>query len=280
MGSSPLTRGKLKMCASTPTLTRLIPAHAGKTQCRSGTGLGSWAHPRSRGENHHDQPQVHARRGSSPLTRGKRARRGREGQRVRLIPAHAGKTRRRFRRSYVMGAHPRSRGENDPSTTLDPTSPGSSPLTRGKLLAHRSDVRRWRLIPAHAGKTGEWLPAVWAVGAHPRSRGENDLGDALQFRAHGSSPLTRGKQGLLPHCWGWVRLIPAHAGKTGAGAGCASAFGAHPRSRGENTRVHEESSRVGGSSPLTRGKPLVALSAGDAGGLIPAHAGKTPSLRD
>ena len=31
-----------------------------------------------------------------------------------------------------------------------------------------------------------------------------------------------------------------------------------------------------GSSPLTRGKLLVALSACDAGGLIPAHAGKTP----
>ena len=34
---------------------------------------------------------------------------------------------------------------------------------------------------------------------------------------------------------------------------------------------------VGGSSPRGRGKPLVALAAGDAGGLIPAWAGKTLS---
>ena len=50
---------------------------------------------------------------------------------------------------------------------------------------------------------------------------------------------------------------------------------AHPRSRGENgnctTYVHYQA----GSSPLTRGKPNVVQEGANAGGLIPAHAGKT-----
>ena len=52
-------------------------------------------------------------------------------------------------------------------------------------------------------------------------------------------------------------------------------FGAHPRSRGENVDRPREDSRLGGSSPLTRGKlqaivPIIASVR-----LIPAHAGKT-----
>ena len=54
---------------------------------------------------------------------------------------------------------------------------------------------------------------------------------------------------------------------------------AHPRSRGENHYEYAKPENVKGSSPLTRGKR------GDEGedaggeGLIPAHAGKTPSRR-
>ena len=50
-------------------------------------------------------------------------------------------------------AHPRSRGENLLSSWKPSAQPGSSPLTRGKLVR---DLRGWSLIgliPAHAGKT-------------------------------------------------------------------------------------------------------------------------------
>ena len=50
---------------------------------------------------------------------------------------------------------------------------------------------------------------------------------------------------------------------------------AHPRSRGENGQPIVDLIITVGSSPLTRGKPLVASSAYCAPGLIPAHAGKT-----
>ena len=51
---------------------------------------------------------------------------------------------------------------------------GSSPLTRGKHIAVCDPACVTRLIPAHAGKTGNgWIVPVSAW-AHPRSRGENE----------------------------------------------------------------------------------------------------------
>ena len=58
-------------------------------------------------------------------------------------------------------------------------------------------------------------------------------------------------------------------------AAAAGIGGAHPRSRGENAIHLMPHPTVPGSSPLTRGKLSVVLGASQAGGLIPAHAGKT-----
>ena len=68
----------------------------------------------------------------------------------------------------------------------------------------------------------------------------------------GSSPLTRGKLGpevAKSRCRG---LIPAHAGKTALVSRADDSFGAHPRSRGENSTEGVSISAVTGSSPLTR----------------------------
>ena len=76
----------------------------------------------------------------------------------------------------------------------------------------------------------------------------------------GSSPLTRGKLAVLR------ALRPGR--------------GDHPRSRGENDLDETETVEVLGSSPLTRGKLTALGHYLDAGGIIPAHAGKTlPDLR-
>ena len=53
---------------------------------------------------------------------------------------------------------------------------------------------------------------------------------------------------------------------------------AHPRSRGENQGPASGVDHESGSSPLTRGKPLVSLTWCEIERLIPAHAGKTRSL--
>ena len=93
-GSSPLTRGKRLLRSRISPRPGLIPAHAGKTTLLICGLRSSWAHPRSRGENHlHTYPGV-SLRGSSPLTRGKHAAESPAGHRSGLIPAHAGKTSR------------------------------------------------------------------------------------------------------------------------------------------------------------------------------------------
>ena len=114
--------------------------------------------------------------------------------------------------------------------------------------------------------------------AHPRSRGENDTEFCAGVVGVGSSPLTRGKRVLLRTGGAGDRLIPAHAGKTHALRRQHEAGPAHPRSRGENAVVRPLTSLSVGSSPLTRGKPGQLGVGADATGLIPAHAGKTPSM--
>ena len=111
--------------------------------------------------------------GSSPLTRGKRQ--GVVGTIASdgLIPAHAGKTPSMTRTAAPRTAHPRSRGENRDRVGTGRYETGSSPLTRGKLIADTHGLTEIRLIPAHAGKTApcSHLTSRWE--AHPRSRGEN-----------------------------------------------------------------------------------------------------------
>ena len=131
-GSSPLTRGKRGRSARSQDDSGLIPAHAGKTRPTRPTSRRERAHPRSRGENLFDKTHVTSRRGSSPLTRGKPGRGRRPIHRVRLIPAHAGKTSPTATPLLPLRAHPRSRGENEELVHVRPPSWGSSPLTRGK----------------------------------------------------------------------------------------------------------------------------------------------------
>ena len=111
-GSSPLTRGKPPADRRDRGRRRLIPAHAGKTLEAVGLHDLCPAHPRSRGENSDTMLSLASIIGSSPLTRGKRTRCRRGGRRLRLIPAHAGKTAQPRRRTRRGRAHPRSRGEN------------------------------------------------------------------------------------------------------------------------------------------------------------------------
>ena len=175
--------------------------------------------------------------GSSPLTRGKHLKPGMPLRYSRLIPAHAGKTRRLPSTSSVPSAHPRSRGENRDIFKFYEKPPGSSPLTRGKRRRPRHRARPRGLIPAHAGKTSLPFGAKMKGTAHPRSRGENLRPAKSPTASAGSSPLTRGKRPHERNTEVHIRLIPAHAGKTESGGKVWNRATAHPRSRGENGRA-------------------------------------------
>ena len=114
-------------------MTRLIPAHAGKTLDNMFLAIVSAAHPRSRGENSTGDMESEAALGSSPLTRGKLLEYGRNPAGAGLIPAHAGKTVGQCTRRTGVPAHPRSRGENRLMHWPTRSVMGSSRLTRGKL---------------------------------------------------------------------------------------------------------------------------------------------------
>ena len=172
-------------------------------------------------------------------------------------------------------AHPRSRGENSAKVWQDTVKAGSSPLTRGKPSSLTLRPRTARLIPAHAGKTACLAEGEVGGKAHPRSRGENRSDGTARARGSGSSPLTRGKLSLSRLRLCERRLIPAHAGKTRTRTHPASSSQAHPRSRGENNGSIRALSAYEGSSPLTRGKRLLAVLGCARERLIPAHAGKT-----
>ena len=131
-GSSPLTRGKRCHPGRRQHDFGLIPTHAGKTKALEVSLRRCGAHPRSRGENTATLIRADDKKGSSPLTRGKRQRRKRPTNPQRLIPAHAGKTSQCARVGIAGWAHPRSRGENTFICQTSLQSVGSSPLTRGK----------------------------------------------------------------------------------------------------------------------------------------------------
>ena len=277
-------------------MRRLIPAHAGKTAAISSLRQNSGAHPRSRGENCPRAGRCLSHRGSSPLTRGKLPASWSMLVPPWLIPAHAGKTYYERKTGEPIRAHPRSRGENSAVSAVFASVRGSSPLTREKRALTTSRLQGFRLIPAHAGKTMYVSIHSRSVAAHPRSRGENPravMTSAARSMAHprsrgenggltlsghsdwGSSPLTRGKLGVVGGDHSGLRLIPAHAGKTRARRVPSSASRAHPRSRGENSALTRSTRLTSGSSPLTRGKHTDERGRAEPRGLIPAHAGKT-----
>ena len=295
-GSSPLTRGKPGRKAQRRRRPGLIPAHAGKTSRGSSRPVCPRAHPRSRGENRDRRGEPVDQGGSSPLTRGKHLCADAVAWDQGLIPAHAGKTASARGCSTDEWAHPRSRGENIVTSYPTASPSGSSPLTRGKPHVCRADaISSTGSSPLTRGKRLRRSLRTSQPVAHPRSRGENVRDQLSPILRDGSSPLTRGKLdrvrrsgalgGSSPLTRGkrprgqrqlrWERLIPAHAGKTGAVVVSQSRNAAHPRSRGENEVQRIITSSAAGSSPLTRGKRRDHALQRGLHRLIPAHAGKT-----
>ena len=95
----------------------------------------------------------------------------------------------------------------------------------------------------------------------------------------GSSPRMRGKRGACGTTRGRGGLIPAHAGKTARYWTIRVWGSAHPRACGENAITAGRPTAISGSSPRMRGKLNRRLTIAGGPGLIPAHAGKTPSVK-
>ena len=252
-GSSPLSRGirsgDIKMTRG----TRIIPALAGNTIEASRAVAERPDHPRSRGEYDAVRSSVKRGKGSSPLSRGIHRPRQNLWPIQRIIPALAGNTRSWQGSAEAEGDHPRSRGEYKVELRPEEQAAGSSPLSRGIRIVPGCSVQPGRIIPALAGNTYPVLPVLRLSLDHPRSRGEYFPHPALDSRAGGSSPLSRGIRPQRPGSYGTGRIIPALAGNTLWSGHLRLALPDHPRSRGEYLMAQHEDDDQYGSSPLSRG---------------------------
>ena len=191
-GSSPLARGTQEQPQLLHRRTGLIPARAGNTTCTASRIPTRGAHPRSRGEHRARRSFALRSWGSSPLARGTPANKWLVVASHGLIPARAGNTLGINGANFVLGAHPRSRGEHTETPTGWDVTMGSSPLARGTLWLGSLRGLVLGLIPARAGNTGAQLGRYRALRAHPRSRGEHLSMLEMPAMLRGSSPLARG----------------------------------------------------------------------------------------
>ena len=114
---------------------------------------------------------------------------------------------------------------------------------------------------------------IW--GSPPRMRGKRVCA-GIRCRASGITPAHAGK---TPFSYltliAETRITPAHAGKTETCFSPSLLARDHPRACGENHLVTNQKQPKLGSPPRMRGKPGISLKATIAGGITPAHAGKT-----
>ena len=112
-GSSPHTRGALRLVAKQALNTGIIPAYAGSTQAGPDDVRGRpQDHPRIRGEHHLGASICTSASGSSPHTRGALRPAPHSALSSRIIPAYAGSTVNLRGVSFTWWDHPRIRGEH------------------------------------------------------------------------------------------------------------------------------------------------------------------------
>ena len=150
----------------------IIPARAGFTLEEGEVGHILVDHPRSRGVYLRGSTNSTEAAGSSPLARGLPAGHTQDDAAAGIIPARAGFTRGRRRRSGDGWDHPRSRGVYARCQETGRWPGGSSPLARGLRGAPGSSP-------------------LWDED-HPRSRGVYFDVTEKDLRRVGSSPLARG----------------------------------------------------------------------------------------
>ena len=166
-------RGKLVRRGVRCRRRRIIPAHAGQTHAGHAAFMFDADHPRACGANRPRNACPSPRRGSSPRMRGKRTAKHQDCDAGRIIPAHAGQTRRSAELRVRTSDHPRACGANRFVSDGLKYVPGSSPRMRGKHVLEQLREVAGRIIPAHAGQTPVMRFMVMVIPDHPRACGAN-----------------------------------------------------------------------------------------------------------
>ena len=172
-----------------------------------------------------------------------------------ITPAHAGKRSHQKTKCLRNGDHPRACGEKC-VVILGKSEPlGSPPRMRGKEKDTKGDSALYRITPAHAGKSRGGTGGRSPRKDHPRACGEKAFLHMAHFAILGSPPRMRGKVHNLGYEYTYLRITPAHAGKS---KWCLRHGLGYP-----------------GSPPRMRGKAWGVLYSVCKRRITPAHAGKS-----
>ena len=192
-GSPPPTRGKVVSYVRCAMLFRITPAHAGKSVYRPPRVALLSDHPRPRGEKQPPVVVLSEHSGSPPPMRGKVVLRLQQFKKLRITPAHAGKSVRPFHRRTSRQDHPRPCGEKAATGANIAMSGGSPPPMRGKAVSDGSRYPTDGITPAHAGKR-RIIPMYTRYSwDHPRPCGEKMAVIIRTYTPSGSPPPMRGK---------------------------------------------------------------------------------------
>ena len=217
--------------------------------------------------------------GSSPRVRGeahdKRAIVFKSG----IIPAGAGRRRRRCCPRGRGGDHPRGCGEKFFRGVGVGGVEGSSPRVRGEGEVTFLSGGPRRIIPAGAGRSNFVKVLKQKLGDHPRGCGEKAKGCRFWRRALGSSPRVRGEVETVPAIFIREGIIPAGAGRSKTQTSIWGTSGDHPRGCGEKGRRRGRLGVAAGSSPRVRGEASSFSPTTLPPGIIPAGAGRSRCLQ-
>ena len=173
-----------------------------------------------------------------------------------IIPAHAGNTCLWFFPHWLFWDHPRACGEHTRVYAVLKGMEGSSPRMRGTRDDKRDTDIVQRIIPAHAGNTGDRAYVESQLRDHPRACGEHLCDGERASGRVGSSPRMRGTRCCRTPMPDWPGIIPAHAGNTVYYGSGFFHSGDHPRACGEHLEHEIFAILLQGSSPRMRGTPL------------------------
>ena len=193
---------------------RIIPAHAGNSQMSQPLTVVISDHPRACGELATSAMIRIPSYGSSPRMRGTHTLPRFVAKKVRIIPAHAGNSRRFHHPTHRYSDHPRACGELPTRNFAIPLAVGSSPRMRGTLFPFLIQFPGVRIIPAHAGNSTCDCSRTRAKADHPRACGELLMLDRATLSPIGSSPRMRGTHAPAEAGHPGIRIIPAHAGNS------------------------------------------------------------------
>ena len=228
-------------------------------------------HPRSRGEYAVEVGVADDDGGSSPLSRGIRGADSPRHRQRRIIPALAGNTDQSQWTWSTSKDHPRSRGEYATEPGCGVPGFGSSPLSRGILNTLSGAGATARIIPALAGNTFPLHITAYAIGDHPRSRGEYTARWLTLVYPGGSSPLSRGIHLLTRDFISWTcRILGTPSSHVSASRSHSPRVcgGRHP---GEVSRLALRLKDLGGPSGLAPHNRLAPMDHPMSGRTYPAH---------